>query len=372
MRSPETKLWEMTSELAIAAEVKPKCSYFGTCGGCTHQDLEYSTQLELKRKLVEEVLSDLNHSNPFQVHPTLPSPKPFRYRNMLSLTVRHRQGILRLGFMGRDSRSFVPVESCAIADERIDQFLPEALRRLEALPPKRRFHTSQIALRVGGEGEVVTSLRADRGRTLECTVLGKHFSYSVSSFFQNNFSVLDSFVRTIRSFLEPTGRGTLLDLYSGVGLLSILLADTYEQVIGIEEGYEAVQHAKRNAERNEVQNTQFLKGKVETLLPQLISEVRKPLHIIVDPPRAGLKQEVANVLAGARFPIERLIYVSCSLESLSRDLKTLVERFQIVSVQPIDLFPQTKHIETVLLLQVPMHQYNFGVDLTSTSERYCL
>lgn len=359
------------------SKVKPKCSYFGTCGGCALQDLEYNTQLDLKKRQVEGALSVLNSSHSFTVRPTLPSPKPFHYRHMVAMTVKRRQGVLRLGFVGNDSRTFLAIESCPIAHEQINQFLPEALRKLEGLPPERKFNTSQVVLRVGDNGEVVTSLRPDRGRKLECKVGAKHFSYSISSFFQNNFSILESFIETVRRFLclnppplssprnagggREGGRGALFDLYSGVGLFGISLADSYRRVIGIEEGYEAVQLAIANAKQNEIGNISFLEGKVEHILPQLIKDVRVgqprplmgeetlPLHAVVDPPRIGLKPEVIQCLL--KLPIDKLVYVSCELAPLRRDLELLQEGFKVTQVQPIDLFPQTKHIETVVLLE---------------------
>ncbi len=341
----------MTDQLLIPPheKVKAKCSYFGTCGGCAFQDLDYSVQLELKKRQVEEALSIFNFYHSFTVNPTLPSPKPYYYRHMVAMTVKRRQDQLQFGFTGHDRRTFLAIESCPIADERINQFLPEALKKLEAMPPERKFHTSQVVLRIGDDGEVVTSLRIDRGRKLDCKVFEKSFSYSMSSFFQNNFSILESFVETVRSFLKPEYQGTLFDLYSGVGFFGILLADSYKQVIGIEEGYEAVQLAVRNAKQNEINNISFSEGKVETLLPELISKAVKPLHVIVDPPRVGLKPEVIQCLI--KLPIDKLIYVSCELTALRRDLELLQERFTITKVQPLDLFPQTKHVETIVLLQ---------------------
>ncbi len=340
------------SELLLDSEkrVIPKCVYFGTCGGCSFQDLDYEIQLELKRRKVEEALSPFQSEDNFEVNPVIPSPKPYHYRHMIALSVMKKHGALRLGFIESDRWTFLPIDACPIADERISDFLPEALKKLEALPVKRRFRTSQVVLRVGSEGEVVTSLRGDRGRTLECAVSGKTFSYSVSSFFQHNFSILESFLKTIRTFLNPNGSDVLFDLYSGVGLLGISLADTYERVIGIEEGYEAVQHAKRNAERNGVGNIKFWEGKVEVLLPELVAKTKNSkLHVIVDPPRAGLKPEVLECLN--RLPIEELLYISCHLDALKRDLEVLCQKFQIVQVQPMDFFPQTQHIETLVLLE---------------------
>lgn len=334
-------------------KVSPQCGYFGTCGGCSFQDIDYPDQIELKRKSVESALNSF--PGDFEVKPVISSPKPYHYRHMMVLTVKKRQGALKIGFMGQDHRTFLPVDHCPIADERISGFFPEALKRLEALPEKRRYRTSQIVLRAGTEGEVVTSLRSDRGRMLECEIGGKTFSYSVPSFFQHNFSILESFLETTRELLNPAGSGILFDLYSGVGLLGISLADAYGRVIGIEEGYEAVRYARKNAERNGALNTDFREGKVEVLLPQLIMGGQKPLHVIIDPPRKGLKPEVLETLckSGAAAPlrIEKLLYVSCHLEALHRDLEVLCEKFQIAQVQPMDFFPQTRHVETLVLLK---------------------
>ena len=318
-----------------------ECSYFGTCGGCSYQDLEYESQLELKRELVEGTLSQ-------PVFSTIPSPKPYHYRHTISLTVKKREGHLRFGFTGQDGRGFVPIDSCAIADERLNQYIPEAFRRLSELPEKRRYHTSQIALRVGDGESIATTLRTDRGKTLECTVADKRFSYAVSSFFQHNVSILDRLTEAIHQLLAPSGKETLIDLYSGVGLFSISLAAFYKRVRGIEEGYEAVKHAKLNAERNGVLNAKFFEGKVESKIKE-IKKIKSPIHMIADPPRAGLRPEVIKAITTLR-KVEKLIYVSCSLESLKRDLNLFAEKFQIKSVQPIDLFPQTKHVETLVLL----------------------
>ncbi len=347
----------------------PKCSYFGVCGGCVYQNLSYPEQLELKRRLIEETLAldvilrpkaeeskilryrlpaGRQAQNDKTVLPAIPSPKPYHYRHTISLTVKKREGMLRFGFTGKNGRGFVPIDSCAIADERLNQYIPEALRRLHELPEKKRYHTSQIALRVGDGGFVVTTLRSDRGKTLECTVKGRRFSYAVSSFFQHNGSVLDAFAEAVSGLLAPNGNETLLDLYSGVGLFSVLLAPFYRKVIGIEEGYEAVRHAKENAARNGVMNAEFIEGKAEIKLPELTRKWKGPLHVIVDPPRAGLKREVTEVLN--RLAIGKLVYISCNLESFKRDLEFLSESFEVETVQPVDLFPQTKHIETIVLL----------------------
>src|SRR3989338_3509680 len=151
-------------ELLLDSEkrVTPECGYFGTCGGCSFQDLDYEIQLELKRRKVVEALNSFRSGDDFEINPTVPSPKPYHYRHMIALSVMKKRGALRLGFIESDRWTFLSIEACPIADERINHFLPEALKKLEALPEKRRFRTSQVVLRVGSEGEVVTSLRSDR------------------------------------------------------------------------------------------------------------------------------------------------------------------------------------------------------------------
>ncbi len=340
--------------------ITPKCCHFGSCGGCAYQDRLYDDQLKLKQACVEEAFSPFG---PIEIRPMISSPKPYHYRYMLSPSVKKRFGELRMGFMGRNRRDFIPIEACAIADERLNEYLPHALRRLNELPEKRRFRTSQIVLRVGEEGEVVTSLREDRGKVLEVTVDGKRFSYAISSFFQHNFSVLSLFVGAVRSCLGPTRTSVLLDLYCGVGLFAISLAGDFAEVVGIEEGYEAIEQAKRNALRNGVNNISFEKAKVEERLASLVAAAQgnvatvmknitdgRCLQVIIDPPRAGLKPEVIRTLCDHSNRIERLVYVSCELIALKRDLELLQRSFVIQKVQPIDLFPQTAHLETIVLL----------------------
>jgi tRNA/tmRNA/rRNA uracil-C5-methylase (TrmA/RlmC/RlmD family) len=339
------------------SKVKPLCAYFGTCGGCAYQDVAYDEQLLIKQKLVKEVLSDLQRRHPFAIAPTVPSPERYHYRRMISLTVKKRAGELKLGFIGwekdpdqdRDKRFFIPIDACSIADDRLNRFIPSALAKLNEMPDKKRFRTSQIVLRVADGEEVVTSLRIDRKRELKGTIGGKTFSYSMSSFFQHNFSALNSLINCVRSLLDPDGGSFLLDLYCGAGLMSLLLADSYQSVRGIEEGYEAILYAKKNAESNGVANVSFVEGKVEAFLEEIKATSKRPLHVLVDPPRVGLKPEVIDCLK--QLPLDRLVYVSCEINALKRDLELLEDRFLIKAVQPIDLFPQTRHVETVVLLE---------------------
>jgi tRNA/tmRNA/rRNA uracil-C5-methylase (TrmA/RlmC/RlmD family) len=337
----------------IQVQVKPECRYFGTCGGCVYQDVAYEDQLSIKEAAVLQALKPFHAQSPFEVLPVLASPKPYYYRRQIALTIKRRQGKLHFGFMGHEKetaqRFFLPIESCSIADERLNLYFEQAMQKLRALPDKKKYRTSQMVLRVGDEEEATTSLRCDAKRILTTTVLGKTFRYAVSSFFQHNHSILETFVKATQSLLHPSGRETLLDLYSGVGLLGISLAEDYRNVLAIEEGYESIQQAAVNARENSVGNIECIEGKVELLVQKWAQNKTDALHVIADPPRAGLKKEVIDALCS--IPIKRLVYVSCNLEALQRDLKLLANTFKIVTVQPIDFFPQTKQIETLVLLE---------------------
>jgi len=273
---------------------------------------------------------------------------------MISLSVKwikDEQGrrFPALGFMGQGSKTFIPVESCAIADERINGAFAAVGKQLEDQPAKKRYRISQTVLRLGDQGPVMTGFAPKGEQGLVCRILGKQLTFPFSGFFQHNFSVLDSLVQAVKRFLQPSGPETLIDLYCGVGLFSLTLGDAYSRVYGIEEGFEAVKFAVLNAKQNKVTHASFLEGRVEHLLHEFASmDSETAFHAIVDPPREGLKPEVIRALKLIRP--ERLVYVSCEPSALGRDLSLLETDFRIEKVQPIDLFPQTKHIETVVLL----------------------
>ena len=160
--------------------------------------------------------------------------------------------------------------------------------------------------------------------------------------------MIEHFIGAIRDLLQPSKDLDLLDLYCGAGLFAICFSKDYEAAIGIEESEDAIRFARENAESNGAANIQFSVGKAEELLSKLVLQNRK-LHVVVDPPRVGMKKEAVEMLL-KMSNIERLVYVSCHPATLIRDLKLLSERFRVEKVQPVDMFPQTKHLEVITLL----------------------
>ncbi len=347
---------------ASPSRVDAPCVHFGICGGCVFQHLTYERQLEVKRAELEKMFKHLGGFENVPVDAVVPSPRPYHYRNNVAMSVRFQNQTPYLGFVAKDNRTFIPVDECKIADERINEFLPKIKTAYKQFIPERKWRrTSQIVMRVGSEGDFFASIKKYPGsaRNLKTKVLGKTFEYSGSSFFQTNYSILDDFVTTVRDFLRPaTARARhasppLLDLYCGVGLFAICLAENYESVLGIEDGEEAVMFARRNAAANGIQNAQFQCGRVEDIAWKLGTGTElsacPQFHVVIDPPRAGMKNEVVDALL-KQSNIERLVYVSCHPATLIRDLRLLAGRYKIEGVKPFDMFPQTQHLEVVALL----------------------
>lgn len=333
-----------------AHRIKPVCAYFGECGGCVFQHLSYEQQLIEKREALAGMFQHLGKLGDILISPAIPSPKTYHYRNTVALSVRHQHDRPYLGFVRRDGHSFIPIDQCPIADEKLNALLPEVLKKFkETVPAKKRYHTSQVVVRVGTDDSFYTSIKSDSANILRAKVFNQVFEYTGASFFQVNYSILEIMIKTVREFLEPETGAHLIDLYCGSGLFALSLSGDYQSVVGIEEGQEAIKLAKENAKKLGIKNVDFLEGKTERLVETVKNPDLKALHIVIDPPRVGLKKEVIEFLL--KLPnVKRLVYVSCNPATMIRDLNDLSERFQILQVQPIDLFPQTRHLETIALL----------------------
>ncbi len=312
------------------------------------QHLSYEQQLIEKREALAGVFKHLGHFENVVIEPVIPSRKPFHYRNTVALSTRHQREKSYFGFIGHDNQSFISIEECPIAEERLNALIPSALQEFHQFPMEKRRRTSQVVIRIGEESQY-TSLRKGLGGLLTAIVAGKTFRYAGSSFFQVNFSILEKMVTAIWNLLEPANDSELVDLYCGVGLFSLCLADRYTRVTGIEEGKESVQMARANAAFNKITNAEFIVGRTEEVLSGFKQSKKERLHVVVDPPRVGMKQEAIQALLQLES-VEKVVYVSCDPATLVRDIRLLEERFVISKVQPLDMFPQTKHLETMVLL----------------------
>lgn len=308
--------------VASPRRAEPLCRYFGECGGCQYQHMQYDLQLEVKRKQVMDLLERIGGFRRELVGEVVPCPQPYHYRNRVMVRSwwnKARQA-LDVGFLRADSRVVVDVEECQIAEPELN----EQLRRVRADPPAR-----------GGLKVVLRKLPAG-------------WIVPPDSFFQNNFLLLPRLVAAVRSCLEASGVRHLVDAYCGVGFFGIELSATVESFVGVELDRQAIKSARQNAADRGVRNGQFIEGRAELLLGDLLRRLdRDATGVLIDPPRTGCPGVGLEALRRDRP--RQILYVSCHPATLARDLNVLCGDgvFELAHVQPLDMFPQTQHVECV-------------------------
>lgn len=302
--------------------VEPKCPHFRACGGCQYQHLDYSAQLRVKHKQVADLFQRIGGLAPDLVHPVVPCPNPYGYRNRIMIRSQWNKPEQRLniGFVRGDCGLVEDVFECQIAEPALN----EQIRRVRENPPPKG--GIKIVLRIPPEDWEVPP----------------------DSFFQNNFFLLPGLVASVREKLHSSGTKHLIDLYCGVGFFGIELADTIESFVGVEYDQRAIAAARRNAARRQCSNGEFISGKVEAVLPELIQRFSaQSATVLLDPPRKGCWPETLQLLRAQR-PAQ-IIYVSCHPATMARDLNALTADgvFTVAGVTPLDMFPQTQHVECV-------------------------
>jgi len=346
--------------------VDPPCPHFGPgkCGGCQWQHIAYPAQLEFKAAVVGDQLARLGRLPEVTVRPTIPSASPWHYRNHVQFTIDDDG---RLGFVATDGHRVEPIKVCYLLHPLLDELFAALDLEMPGL--------ARLSLRAGvntGYQMIIFETHDDLPPALEsdlpvsCVLLlsdgtpanlignnylteevaGRIFRISAPSFFQVNTAAAEELVRVVSEYLAPAGDEVLLDAYCGVGTFGLSLAGKVGQVIGVEEATSAVEDAFLNAA--ELPNVELIKGSVETFLPQLDRRIDLA---VLDPPRQGCKPEALAALI--ELAPRRLVYVSCDPATLSRDARRLAEGgYQLVEVQPVDMFPQTYHIESVALFGI--------------------
>ncbi len=343
--------------------VEPPCPHFGPgkCGGCQWQHIAYQAQLEFKAVVVGDQLARLGRLPDVPVKPTISSASPWHYRNHVQFAVSDDG---RMGFVATDGRRVEPIEVCYLLHPLLEELFAALDLELPGLV--------RLSLRAGvntGHQMIIFETLDDEPPALEsdlpvsCVLLlsdgtpvnligsnyiteviaGRRFRISATSFFQVNTAAAEELVRVVSEYLAPAGDEALLDAYCGVGTFALSLADKVGHVIGIEEDAGAVADARLNVA--ELANVEFIEGSVEAFLPQL----DRPIDLaVLDPPRQGCKPEALAALV--ELAPRRIVYVSCDPATLARDARKLAEGgYQLVEVQPVDMFPQTYHIESVAL-----------------------
>ncbi len=343
--------------------VEPPCPHFGPgkCGGCHFQHIAYEAQAEYKRDVVVDQLARLGGLRDANVQEIIGAAQPWGYRNHAQF---HTTPEGHLGFLTADTHDVVQVEECLILDPLLDELRaaldmewPQLhrlslrcgsasgdrmaifeLNEYEDFDIEVDFPVSCVILLADGESVVLM------GNTyLEEHVAGRDYRISANSFFQVNTAGAEALVALVHDALEPTRSDTLLDLYCGVGLFGLSLAEHVGRVLGVEADASAVADFGHNARG--LDQVELMEGKVQSVLPRIEESVDL---LLLDPPRAGAGPDVIDQVA--RLDPRRIAYVSCDPATLARDARQLIDReFLLREVQPVDLFPQTYHIESVAL-----------------------
>jgi 23S rRNA (uracil1939-C5)-methyltransferase len=264
---------------------------------------------------------------PGMVAPVVPCPQPYGYRNRIMIRSqwdKFKQG-LNIGFIRADNRLVVDIEECRIAEPALN----EQIRGVRAHPPPKG--GLKVVLRVAPEGWEVPR----------------------DSFFQNNFFLLPRLVDTAREFLKAGGARFQVDVYCGVGFFGIELGDLVESFVGVELDQLAIRSAQKNAANRGRNNGEFVTGRAELMLPSLLNRFAAPdTTVLIDPPRTGCLPEMLATLRSSRP--RQVIYVSCHPATMARDLNVLCADgvFELAQVVPLDMFPQTAHVECVADLRL--------------------
>ena len=329
--------------------VDPECRYFDECSGCQWQHINYAEQLDIKRSAVVAALGAYETMRDVEVLDTLPSSKRYGYRNHARFTVGRGDESGIAGYMNADSRRFVRIDECMIMDHRINEKLKLLQGRLDRM--------TQFSIRAGtNTGDTIIQpllpaaiqdVESGRQKYIE-KVRDATFQVAASSFFQVNTDQLAQVVDEVVGMVDLDGTDTLVDLYCGVGTFARLLAPFVNQVIGIEESSSAVADARANC--SDVDNVTFIEAKAEYAAAEL-AETGQSIDIaIIDPPRIGCAPEALDALR--KLTPRRIMMVSCNPTTMARDLDALCRSgFKLVSVRPVDMFPQTRHVESLALLE---------------------
>jgi len=393
-------------------EVDPRCPHFGTCGGCRWQNLPYEKQLQHKVRQVQDLLQRIGGVDPVPLDDPLPAPEPYYYRNKMEFSFSQPSSpgaegeteTIALGLHQRGSFDrIVDLETCYLQAPETPQLIAEVRKfaRESGLPAysnrthegfwrflvlRKGFNTGQWMVNivtteakpdllrglvprlqeiVPGLRSLVNNVNTGRGgvafgeheelvwgeRTIEEKLGPYVFSISANSFFQTNTAQAERLYAKVLEYANLEGDETVYDLYCGTGSISIFLSAGAKRVLGVEIVDDAVADAWKNCERNHITNCYFLAGDIRELLRDPASFTRehgRPDVVVLDPPRDGVHPKVVKRLLnlGAR----RIVYVSCNPSTQARDLTVLRRKYNVERVCPVDMFPQTPHIESVALL----------------------
>jgi 23S rRNA (uracil1939-C5)-methyltransferase len=379
--------------------VVPPCPVYDQCGGCQLQHLEYTQQLKEKRDIVIQSLE--RHSRlkveDLNIKQTIGMDNPWNYRNKSQFQVGTQNGKVLAGLYGLNSHKLINIEQCAVqhpqtnaAVETVKQVLQDLqipiyhektrkgiIRTIVARVgiqtgelqivlitakkelPKKALIIEKIKSRLPEVKSIIQNINGQKtslifgeetfnleGSDFIQETLGDlQFELSARTFFQLNPEQTVKLYDEVKKAAALTGNERVADAYCGVGTIGLWVADGASEIRGMDIIPESIQDAKKNAKRHGIKHAKYVTGKAEELLPKWVKEGWKPDVIIVDPPRTGLDRSLIQAILNVKP--KKVVYVSCNPSTLAKDIDVLSKKYKVEMIQPVDMFPQTAHVECV-------------------------
>jgi 23S rRNA (uracil1939-C5)-methyltransferase len=393
------RLMEITEDSPY--RVEPECPIYKECGGCQLQHMSYEGQLKAKEKQVSDVLQRIGKLENVKVHPVIGMENPWRYRNKAQVPIGENEGGLIGGFYQQRSHQIIDMKACIIQQEKNDEVVKKVkeicningvraydeqkhkgelrhimaryglksgevmvvlVTRTNELTGKKKI-IEEVAKRIPGVKSIVQNINSKKTNVIfgdETKVLwGEEviydsigdikFAISARSFYQVNPEQTKVLYDKALEYADLTGEENVIDAYCGIGTISLFLAQKARKVYGVEIVPEAIEDAKKNAELNGISNVEFAVGEAETVIPEWYENGVVADVLVVDPPRKGCDDKLLQTIINMKP--KKVVYVSCNPATLARDLRVLEDGgYQTVEVQPVDMFPQTMHVECVAQL----------------------
>ena len=389
---------------ASEERVNPPCAIYKRCGGCKLQHASYKAQLDFKWDRVKDCVSKIGKLDPSIVKYPLGMEEPWRYRNKVQLPIGLINGEVKIGFFAPRSHDIIDMESCLIQDEigdKVVKLTREWIEKFNIRPYnvdgeydekgivrhimiRRGFTTNEVMIVLVTNGEnlphkeefvdlmvknipgiksVIQNINSKKTNVIlgleSKTLWGEdtisdyigdfRFNISPLSFFQVNPTQTEVLYGKALEYANLTGNEEVFDAYCGTGTITLFLSQKAKKVYGVEIIPQAIDNAWINAKENKVENVEFFVGESEVVIPDLINKGVKADVVVVDPPRKGCDKKLLDAIT--HIDAKKIVYVSCDPSTLGRDLKVLEENgYKTLEVQPVDMFPNTAHIENVALL----------------------
>ena len=376
--------------------VKPICEYYDKCGGCNLMHFNYMMHANYKRHVVKDLLNRIGKVD-VVVNDTISLDDPKYYRNNIQLFFGMENGKATLGFYGKKSHNVVDIDSCItspLITSRLIPFVKNLVNnnKISIYNPKtKKGCLKSLMIRINKKSELMLCLITNTNTLEKCDVLVKEltnkfpsiisilhninsadtplhlgdktsvlygekcltdtifnttYEIDINSFYQINPVQTERLYSKVFEYLKLDKDNTIIDAYCGIGTMSLLASKLCKKVYGIEVVKEAIINANKNKELNNITNAEFILGKAEDKIEELVKNETIDA-LIVDPPRKGCEESFLKAIVG----IEKIVYVSCNPSTLARDIKYLKDFYDIVEVTPVDMFSMTNHVECVCMLQ---------------------